>query len=102
MITKVIIIVLILATVVVIAACSVSRKTERSLLFENTVYDWKVYFVKENNFPAGTDRYYEVFYKGEKLVLPKEITGGVRDIGRFITAAALDISHTHNDAVLIV
>ncbi|HEU4496527.1 MAG TPA: hypothetical protein VFR70_05715, partial [Flavobacterium sp.] len=51
---------------------------------------------------AGKYAYYEVLYKDQKLVLPKEITGGYKEISQFITASAIGAHETNNDCVLIV
>lgn len=80
---------------------SCSRKSSSTLLTDNKVYKWKVYHVTENNYPAGIYHYFEVFYGDRKLVLPKEMTGGIRDVSRFLTAGGYDNSETHYDSVLI-
>jgi len=58
--------------------------------------------VSENNFPAGKQHYFEVYYGNRQLVLPKDITGGVRDVSRFLAAGAYDAGATDYDTVLIL
>ena len=80
---------------------AVSRRTVRKLLSENRVYHWKVYHVTENNFPAGKFQYFEVYYGNQKLVLPKEMTGGVRDVSQFHSAGGFGNHETNYDTILI-
>lgn len=99
--TTIILAAVLLLIIIVIASCFVSR-SNRTLLFENNLYQWKIYYVKDHKVFVGTHSYYEVFYKGEKLVLPKEITGGVRDVEQFKAVSGYEMQETNNDAVLIV
>lgn len=94
------IIVLFLITGVISMACS--AKTNRTLLTENNVYRWKVYHVCENKYPAGKYYYFEVYYGDLKLVLPKEMTGGVREVSRFHAAGGHGPHETNYDTVLLV
>ncbi len=78
---------LVIACVILISSCYGTRKT---LLFENRVHHWKVYFIKKRHFSIGTYAHYEVFYKGVQLVLPQEITDGKRAVSEFTSAVAID------------
>lgn len=81
---------------------SCTAKLSRKLLIENQVYHWKVYHVKEYDFNVGTTHYFEVYYGEHKLILPKEMTGGHRDISRFLSAGSYNSSETNYDSVLII
>ena len=75
------------------------NKSSKKLLFENKL--WKVYYVVENNYPAGKDNFYEVYFQDEKLTLPETI-GGTRTINRFIAANGFKIGEENSTSVLIV
>jgi hypothetical protein len=94
--------ILILLLLVTIIFYSCSRRITRRLLTENKVYQWKVYHTTENNFPAGKQHYFEVYYGKTQLVLPREMTGGVRDVCRFLAAGAYDAGAAFYDSVLIL
>ncbi|MCD2425804.1 hypothetical protein LQ567_23675 [Niabella pedocola] len=64
--------------------------TRRTLLMENRVHHWKLYFVKKSNFSVGTYRHFELYYKNRPLVLPKAVTDGQRDINTFEAASIID------------
>lgn len=78
-----------------------SQRTSRTLLSENRVYHWKVYHVTERKFPAGNYQYFEVYNGDRALVLPKEMTGGVRDVSHFHAAGGFGPHETNYDTVLI-
>ncbi len=92
--------VLLLTVMIVGVACS--QKTTRTLLSENKVYLWKIYHVQENRYPAGKYHYFEVYYGNQKLVLPKELTGGAREVSQFHAAGGHGPHETNYDTVLIV
>ncbi|MDR6786488.1 hypothetical protein ABIE26_005325 [Pedobacter africanus] len=92
-------IVLVLICAVVLSSCYGTRKT---LLSENRVYHWKVYLVKKSHFSIGTYQHFEVYYKGNLLVLPKEITDGSQEISEFITAVALDNRYSQFGTVAVI
>lgn len=100
--TSVIIGIILLLVIVAIVLWSCSKKLSRVLLTKNKVYRWKIYHVTENNYPAGTNMYFEIFLGKHQLILPKEITGGERDISRFHAAGAYGNHETNYDSVLIV
>lgn len=81
---------------------SCSKKIKRTLLTDNKVYHWKIYHTSENNYPAGKFQYFEVYLEGQKLVLPKEITGGVHEVSQFYAAGSFGNHETDYNAVLIV
>ncbi|MGE7774756.1 hypothetical protein ACQKLP_08535 [Chitinophaga sp. NPDC101104] len=90
---------LVLACVILLSSCYGTRKT---LLFENRVYHWKVYFVKKRHLSVGTYAHFEVFYKGVQLVLPKEITGGKRAVGEFTSAVAVDNRSSQFGTLIVI
>lgn len=93
----------VLIIVVIVVFCySCSYGVTRKLLSENRVYHWKVYHVTERDFNTGTDHYFEVYYGEQKLVLPKEMTGGLRDVSRFHAAGGFNSGETNYDSVLII
>ena len=83
----ILILVLVLGCVFLFYSCSGTKKT---LLFENRVHHWKVFFVKKRHISAGTYSHFEVYYKNRQLVLPKEITDGRREVSEFVAATAID------------
>lgn len=88
--------------VVAVVFYSCTPKLSRKLLTENQVYHWKVYHVKEYDFNMGTKHYFEVYHGEHKLILPKEMTGGYRDISQFLTAGTYNAGETNYDSVLII
>lgn len=64
--------------------------TRRTLLMENRVYHWKLYFVKESHFSVGTYRHFELYYKNRRLILPGAVTGAQRAIDAFQAACIID------------
>ncbi|KKO89221.1 hypothetical protein AAW12_24205 [Sphingobacterium sp. Ag1] len=91
---------LVIIAIMIFNSCS--RKITRTLLTDNKIYHWKIYHTTENNYPAGKFQYFEVFLGEQKLVLPKELTGGVRDISQFHAAGSFGNHETDYNAVLIV
>lgn len=87
--------------IVVLIFKSCSKGISRILLTENKVYQWKIYHVTEKNYPSGKFRYFEVYLGKQQLVLPKELTGGVRDVSRFHAAGSFAGHETNYNAVLI-
>ncbi len=83
-------------------AYSCSRRITRTLLTENRVYHWKVYHIAENNYPAGKNHYYEVYYGDKQLILPAEMTGGLREVSSFVAAGSYDAGATNYDAIFII
>ncbi|WP_168928011.1 hypothetical protein, partial [Chitinophaga terrae (ex Kim and Jung 2007)] len=77
-------------------------KISRTLLTDKKVYHWKIYHTTENSYPAGKFQYFEVFLGDQKLVLPKDLTGGVRDISQFHAAGSFGNHETDYNAVIIV
>ncbi|HEX6426484.1 MAG TPA: hypothetical protein VF008_02315 [Niastella sp.] len=94
--------ILLLLLFIAIAVYAYAKKQSRKLLTENQVYHWKVYHIKEHHFSIGTNHYFEVYLGSRKLVLPKELTGGSREVSRFIAAGAHNSGETNYDAVMIV
>lgn len=90
---------LLAAGALLLGSCYATKKT---LLFENRVHRWQVYFVKEEHFSAGPRRYFEVYYKGQKLSLPKEVTDGKREVSEFISAVAADSRTSHFGTVIVI
>lgn len=79
-----------------------SSKVKRTVLFEGSkTYPWKIEYAQENHFPAGKSHYYEVFYNGTQLVIPREIFNSISDISKFTNANGFEIQHENNNAVLI-
>jgi len=97
---KIIIFILLLITLIVYS-CRWPN-VNRNVLFQRSLpYAWKVVYVTEDNFPAGTTRYYEVFFDKEQLTIPKEIFGSIADISTFTGANAFDIHKENNNSVLL-
>ncbi|WP_336960715.1 hypothetical protein [Chryseobacterium contaminans] len=90
----------VIVTIMIFNSCS--RKITRKLLTHNKVYHWKIYHITENNYPAGKFQYFEVYLGEKKLVLPKEISGGVREISQFHAAGSFGNYETDYNSVLIM
>lgn len=78
---------LVLLVVLILTSCYGTRKT---LLSENRVHHWKVYWVTKRHLSVGTYQHAEVYYRERLLVLPKEVTDGRQEVSEFVTAAAID------------
>ena len=86
----------------VLISCSAFRKTKRTVLFKGMdIHPWRVEYVRENNFPSVSRQYYEVYYDGEKVVIPKAILRSKRDVSKFVAAGGFDVDQTHNDSVMV-
>ena len=75
------------------------NKNSKKLLFENKL--WKVYYVVENNYPAGKDNFYEVYFQDKKLILPVNI-GGAKKIECFAAANGFKIGDENSNNVIVV
>ena len=78
------------AALVCILVLSSCYRTRKNLIAENRVYHWKVYLVKKRHFSTGAYQHFEVYYKDQLLILPKEVTDGSQEIREFITAGVTD------------
>lgn len=78
---------LFLGIIVFFISCFGTRKT---LLYQNRVHRWKVYYVKRSHLSIGTYRHFEVYYKDQKVTLPKEVTDGRHEISEFVSATGID------------
>lgn len=74
---------------------------KKQLLFENRVHPWKIYYVQDRDFARGRFAYYEVHYRDQPLVLPKDLFGAAADIDRFFVAAGFPPEATDSDSVLL-
>ncbi len=83
-----------------LAACN-GQKVERVLVYQNTVYDWRIEHVVAHNWPAGPHQYYEVFLKGRLLILPANTFNDVRDIREFVAAGGFDTNNWRNDTIIV-
>lgn len=102
---KVSIILLSIALVILLFNSCSNRlpKNSKTLLFESRIRPWKIYYVKKYQTLVGhAQPYFEVYFNNIKLILPKELTGGIRDIDQFVSASGFESSATQNDTVLIV
>ncbi|NML22342.1 hypothetical protein HHL16_15770 [Pseudoflavitalea sp. G-6-1-2] len=90
--------IIVLVCVVLFTSCYGTRKT---LLFENRVYHWKVYYVKKSHFSVGTYSHFEVLFKDRKLILPKEVTDNKRAISEFVAATAIDNRSSQFGTVIV-
>ena len=77
----------------------ITNKESKKLLFENKL--WKVYYVVENNYPAGKDNFYVVYFQDKKLILPDNI-GGAHKIERFTAANGFKIGDENSNSVIVV
>ena len=92
----------VLLVIGVFISCGAMRKTKRTVLFKGMdPYPWRVEYVRENKFPAISRQYYEVYYDGEKVVIPKEVLGSKRDVSQFVAAGGFDVGHTYADLVVV-
>jgi hypothetical protein len=73
--------------------------SSKKLLFENKY--WKVYNVVKNNFPAGKENFYEVFFKKNKVTLPDTI-GGSHKVDSFVAANGFQPGEFYSDAVIVI
>lgn len=89
---------LFLIIIVLISSCYGTHKT---VLFQNKVHHWKVYFVKRRHLSIGTYRHFEVYYKDQKVKLPKEITDGRHEISEFVSATAIDNRSSQFGTVIV-
>ncbi len=83
-----------------LAACT-GQQTERTVVYENSVYDWRIEHVVVHNYPAGTRQFYEVFLKGRALILPANAFNDQRDIDHFLAAGGFDIGHWRNQSIVV-
>lgn len=83
-----------------LTACT-GQQTERTVVYENTVYQWRIEHVVEHNFPASTHQFYQVYLQGRPLVLPAKAFNDRRDIDRFLTAGGFDIADWRNKSVIV-
>lgn len=88
-----------LACILILSSC---YGTQKNLIAENTVYHWKVYLVKKKHFSTGTYQHFEVYYKGQLLILPKEVTDGSQEIREFITAGVIDNRSSQYGTIAVV
>ncbi|WP_153393901.1 hypothetical protein [Chryseobacterium vaccae] len=90
------------AALVCIFILSSCYGTQKNLIAENRVYHWKVYLVKKKHFSMGTYQHFEVYYKGQLLILPKEVTDGSQEIREFITAGVVDSRSTQFGTIAVI
>ncbi len=83
-----------------LTACS-GQQTERTVVYENTVYHWRIEHVVVHNFPASTRQFYQVYLQGRPLVLPAKAFNDRRDIDQFLTAGGFDIADWRNKSVVV-
>lgn len=83
-----------------LAACS-GHQTERHVVYENTVYHWRIEHVVQHNFPASTHQYYQVFLNDRLLVLPAKAFNDERNIEVFLAAGGFDIAHWRNKSIVV-
>lgn len=83
-----------------LAACT-GKPVERKVVYENSVYHWRIEHVTVRNFPASSHQYYEVFLKDRPLVLPAAAFNDQRDIGQFIAAGGFDVGHWRNKSIVV-
>ncbi|MFS0828193.1 hypothetical protein [Pseudomonas phoenicis] len=84
----------------IMAACS-GNQTQRTVVYENTVHHWRIEHVVQENFPAGSHQYYQVFLNERPLILPANAFNDERDIQRFLAAGGFDIGDWRNDSVVV-
>nr|WP_314491052.1 hypothetical protein [uncultured Pseudomonas sp.] len=84
----------------IMAACS-GNQTQRTVVYENTVHHWRIEHVVEENFPAGSHQYYQVFLNERPLILPANAFNDERDIRVFLAAGGFDIGHWRNDSIVV-
>lgn len=89
---------ILMGCVLLFTSCYGTRKT---LLFENRVHDWKVYYVKKTHFSAGTYSHFEVLFKDQKLILPKEVTDNKHEVSEFVAATAIDNRSSQFGTVIV-
>lgn len=79
------------------------NKIERQLISKGSkTFPWKIWYVTENNFPAGKKSFYEVKYNDKDFVLPKELFGTENDIKTFVSASDFNTSDTDYGAIVVV
>lgn len=83
-----------------LTACS-GKPMERNVVYENSVYHWRIDHVIVRNFPAGSHQYFEVFLEDRSLVLPASAFNDRRDIGQFIAAGGFDVGHWRNKSIVV-
>lgn len=74
---------------ILMTGCGIKKK--ESLLFNEAVSDWNIYFVKESNFPACNKYYYRLFNRNKEVIIPKDMLNSTTDIKTFFTASAYDV-----------
>lgn len=83
-----------------LTACT-GKPIERKVVYENSVYHWRIEHVFVRNFPAGSHQYFEVFLEDRPLILPASAFNDQRDIGQFIAAGGFDIGHWRNKSIVV-
>lgn len=83
-----------------LTACT-GKPVERKVVYENSVYHWRIEHVIVRNFPASSHQYFEVFLGDRPLVLPAAAFNDQRDIGQFIAAGGFDVGHWRNKSIVV-
>jgi len=78
-----------------------NHRIDRTVVYENTVYHWRIEHVVDTFYPASTRQYYEVFLNDRLLILPANTFNDENDIQMFIAAGGFDIGHWRNKSIVV-
>ncbi|KNC06068.1 hypothetical protein AC791_19180 [Klebsiella sp. RIT-PI-d] len=78
-----------------------NHRINRTVVYENTVYHWRIEHVVNTIYPASTRQYYEVFLNDRLLILPANTFNDENDIQMFIAAGGFDIGHWRNKSIVV-
>ncbi len=81
-------------------ACT-GQQTQRTVVYENTVYHWRIEHVVVRNFPASARQFYQVYLRGRPLILPGKAFNDRRDIDSFLAAGGFDIADWRNKSIIV-
>ena len=74
---------IIFITLMLASSFAFAQKREAQTLKQNS--PWKFFYIRDSSDLAFQNGYYEVFYNGKKIVLPKSL-GGTKSIAKFYAA----------------
>ncbi|SDI96370.1 hypothetical protein SAMN05216588_13117 [Pseudomonas flavescens] len=83
-----------------LSSCA-GHHVERTVVYENSVYHWRIEHVVDHYFPAGDRQYYEVFLDDRLLIIPAKTFNDDRDIRSFIAAGGFDVGHWRNKSIIV-
>ncbi len=78
-----------------------NHRVERTVVYENTVYHWRIDHVVDIFLPDNKRQYYEVFLNDRLLILPGYTFNDKNDIREFIAAGGFDIGHWRNKSIVV-